>query len=98
MASTNESSVERVIDGVRSTVNTIISVLDPVLQPLRLAGGFIFSSFFRFLIFLGVVLAAIGVAFYDGHVAGHLGIYGGTAILIGIVGRLIIHWKVSDSA
>lgn len=90
MASSNVPSLER----VRSRIGPVV---EPVWAPLRDAISFVMSSFFRFLIFLGIVFLIVGTTAVDGVIAGHFGIYGATAILIGVVGRLIIHLKLKDS-
>ena len=55
-----------------------------------------FGSLFRFLILLGIVLFVLAVIWAEGVPAGHLGIYAASAILIGVVGRAIIWWRIQD--
>lgn len=71
-----------------------IPVPDPVVEAGETTAHVLFGSFFRFLIALGIVLLVLGAVVVEGVIAGHFGIYGATAILLGVVGRLIIHWKV----
>lgn len=75
---------------------SVRSTLEPILRPLQRAIGYVTSSFFRFMILFGLVFVGIGILMGEGIVAGHLGIYGWTAVGIGIVGRVIIHWKIKD--
>lgn len=98
MASNNVSTVEKITDILRQSINRFRRQLEPVVSPLTRAISFVLGSFFRFSISLGVILLALGALVLEGHMAGHFGVYGSTAILMGIVGRLIIHLKVSDSA
>lgn len=59
-------------------------------------GRFVFGSFFRFMILLGVLLHAMGYFWAGDIVAGHLLIYGSTAIAVGVIGRVITWWKIQD--
>lgn len=97
MASSTTSPVAEFVGGVRHTLERIGDKLEPVLAPIRIVFGFIFSSFFRVMILLGIVLLLLGLFVVEGTEAGHLGIYGVSAILIGVVGRIIVHWQLKDS-
>lgn len=57
---------------------------------------FLFGSVFRFLTLLGVVLFGLAVFWADGVVAGHLGLYAASLILVGIVGQVIVWWRIQD--
>lgn len=72
------------------------SSIDSVTDSLWRGVHYVTSSFFRFLIAFGVLLVVIAATLLEGIVAGHLGIYGITAIVTGIAGRLIVNWKLKD--
>ena len=99
MSSSSVSKVEAVRTAVWRAVEPVADpirrALEPVWEPLRSGLRYVLGSFFRFLILIGLILVGIGVVFADGVVAGHLGIYGWTAVFIGVLGRLIIRWKVN---
>ncbi|MCU4743310.1 hypothetical protein [Natronoglomus mannanivorans] len=101
MASTNRSAFESVLAATRQAVEFVWIPLTRVIEPIweRVAPAFRFvtSSVFRFLIAFGIVLLAIGAAIGEGTAAGHLLIYGATAIFLGILGRGIVHWKLKNS-
>lgn len=87
----------RNVPSIGQDLSEIQAALKPILSPLLRAISFVFSSFFRFMIFLGIVLLIASAMVAEGVVAGHLGIYGGTAVLAGVVGRIVIHWKLKDT-
>lgn len=101
MSSTNRSAFEPVLATTRQAVAFVRGPLTrltaPIWEPLAPAVRLVTSSVFRFLIALGVVLLASGAAIGEGTVAGHLLIYGATAVFIGILGRGIIRWKLKNS-
>lgn len=60
----------------------------------RLLGVAVFGSVSRFLIALGLALLLAGYTMGRGTTAGHVGIYGASAVGLGAVIRLI--WFVRD--
>lgn len=86
MSSSNESGSDLARSGAYQKV-------EPVLVPVVKAFQFLFASTSRFLIIFGIALIALGAVLWQGTVAGHLGIYGGTAIAIGVLARLLVRWK-----
>jgi type IV secretory pathway VirB2 component (pilin) len=54
----------------------------------------LFGSVGRFLILLGVLLLIAGYTLANGMIAGHLGIYGVSVLVLGLFIRLI--WFVRD--
>lgn len=75
----------------------LTEILEPVRGPVYRVYQFLTSSVFRFLILLGLVLLAAGAVIQHGVIAGHLGLYGATAVFVGVLGRLIIRWKLKHS-
>ena len=71
------------------SIDESTDVVDRVWQLL-------FGSALRFLIFLGVVLFVLAATWAEGVTAGHLGIYGVTGVLVGVVGRAIVWWRTQD--
>lgn len=67
-----------------------------VLNGVGTVWTLLFGSVFRFLIILGILLFALAVTWGEGIAAGHLAIYSGTAIFIGVLGRIIVWWKIQD--
>ncbi len=65
-------------------------IIDEFLAGIR----FITGSFWRFMIAFGVVLLVSGMAIGVGIMAGHLAIYGGSAVIVGVLGRSIARWKL----
>lgn len=57
---------------------------------------FLFGSVLRFLIIFGVVMFLVALTWAEGVVAGHLGIYALSAIVIGVIGRAVMWWKIQD--
>lgn len=98
MASSNTPSFEPVIAGIRRAARRLRTTCEPVLTPTYRAGRFVTSSVFRSLILFGIVLLVLGATVIEGILAGHFGIYGATAIFVGVLGRLVIRWKLKDSA
>lgn len=73
----------------------------PAKPQFRVAKGavhtvvsYLFNSFFRFLLILGIVLTLLGLVLADTVLAGHLGIYGLSALVVGTIGRLF--WWMKD--
>lgn len=85
----------------RSNTETIVMItrqlLEPALGPISQIYHFFTSSFFRFLIGFGVLLILAGAVVQYGPVAGHLGLYGATSIVVGVLGRVIIRLKLKKS-
>lgn len=77
----------------RSAVGRLLEPIEPVLEWLL---GVVFGSVFRFLILVGITFIIIAVVRGEGTVAGHLGLYGATAITIGIAGWAISKWKLKQ--
>lgn len=98
MASSNTSHSEPVTTRMRRIAERAWTTFEPIATPVYRGGRFVTGSFFRFLIVLGLVLLATGAFVVDGILAGHLGIYGSSAVIVGIVGRLVIRWKLKDSS
>lgn len=59
-------------------------------------GSFVVGSFFRFMILLGILFHTLGYFWAEDIIAGHLAVYGTTAIVIGVVGWFIVWWKIQD--
>lgn len=101
MASTNRSAFEPVLAATRQAVEFVrgplTRVIEPIWEPVAPAFRFVTSSAFRFLIVFGIVLLAIGAVIGEGTAAGHLLIYGVTAVVLGVLGRGVIHWKLKNS-
>lgn len=72
-----------------------LGVYRPHIQRvIKRSWSFLFGSFFRFLILLGLLFHAMGAFWVEGIKAGHLAIYGTTAIGIGVLGWVISWWKI----
>lgn len=71
--------------------------LGPIWSPLTHAVSFVIGSVFRFLIVLGIVFLVLAITVVEGTLAGHFGIYGITAVFIGVLGRAVAHWKIRES-
>lgn len=78
---------------IRSMIRQLFEPVEPVLEWVLWV---IFGSAFRFLILLGITFIAIAIVRGEGAIAGHLGLYGATAIAIGIAGWVISKWKVKQ--
>lgn len=87
-----DDSAERT-GSTRSTVGRLLGPVDPVFEWVV---RFLFGSAFRFLILVGIVFITIGAAASEGTMAGHMGLYGVTSILVGVVGLAISRWKVKQ--
>lgn len=74
-----------------------LPIPEPAAKAFQTAMRTLFGSFFNFLIFLGVVFLVIGATFATGVEAGHLGIYGATSIVVGVVGRVIAYLKIQEA-
>ena len=90
MASSTRSTLEPIRSALGRTV-------EPVRGPVSRTVGFLTGSFFRFLIFLGLLLLGMAMVTANGVIAGHLGIYGVSAVLIGVLGRAVVRWKLRHS-
>jgi hypothetical protein len=64
------------------------------LGGLSRAWRFLFGSVFRFLLIIGLVLLALGATVFDGIIAGHLALYGVSAVAVGLLGRIVVVWRV----
>lgn len=96
MASSNRSASEPG-STVRRIRNRIERLMEPIWEPLGAVLQFVTSSFFRFMLILGLVFLITGALRGEGVIAGHLLIYGATAILLGAVGRAVTRWKLKNS-
>lgn len=81
----------------RRLTATVRRTLEPIWSPLHRAFRFVKGSFFRFLIFFGIVLLVLAATVVQGTAAGHFGIYGASAVFIGVLGRAIAYLKIRGS-
>lgn len=101
MASTNQSAFEPILAAIRQAAEFVkgplVRVTEPIWEAVAPTFRFVTSSVFRSMIAFGIVLLAVGAVISEGTVAGHLLIYGVTAIFVGVLGRGIVHWKLKNS-
>lgn len=97
MASTNRSTSEQDSSGSRDNWDRFAGLADPIWGPLAMAIEFVTSSFFRFMLILGLAFLLLGALLSEGVMAGHLLVYGVTAIFLGVLGRAITYWKLKDA-
>lgn len=101
MPSSSDSTTGRIRAMVNRTIhpawNTVSHTTEPIWKAAIRAIKYVTSSVYRFLIMLGIVLIAAGVVLWDGPTAAHLGIYGATALSIGVIGRFIVHSKIKGA-
>lgn len=74
-----------------------VSLPIPVTEAADRFLSLVFGSVFRSLFALGTLLLVLGATVADGPLAGHLGIYGSTAILLGAVSWGITYLKLRDA-
>lgn len=101
MTSSSDSTPGRIRTTFNRTVHpawaTVSQATEPIWKAVIRAIKYVTSSVFRFLIVLGVVLIATGVILWEGPTAAHLGIYGATALGIGVIGRFIVRSKIKGA-
>lgn len=89
-----ETNSQSPSEPTRSTLSrTVVPIQKSVIRVVQWTT----SSVWRFLIALGIVLIVVGAVRWDGVMAAHLGIYGGTALILGVLGRLFVRRKIKSS-